>query len=73
MPWAPWWLVALGYGVGLWIFALFIMAHLIAGLPAFLGFIPLTWASLVGHLVVRARSSLAWVVALPREHRRRRA
>lgn len=50
-PWAPWWLVSLAYGVGLWIFALYIMAHLIAGLPAFLGFIPLTWASLVGHLL----------------------
>lgn len=49
-PWTPWWLVAFGYGVGLWIFALYIMAHLIAGHPAFLGFIPLTWASLVGHL-----------------------
>lgn len=62
-PFLPWWIVALGYGVGLWIFALYIMAHLIAGLPAFLGFIPLTWASLIGHLlfalaggaVVRAR------------------
>ena len=50
VPWMPWWLVAMGYGVGLWIFALYIMAHLIAGHPAFLGFIPLTWASLVGHL-----------------------
>jgi hypothetical protein len=63
VPWMPWWLVALGYGVGLWIFALYIMAHLIAGHPPFLGFIPLTWASLGGHLafalalgaVVRAR------------------
>ena len=50
-PWLPWWLVALGYGIGLWIFALYVMAHLIAGLPAFLGFIPLAWASLVGHLL----------------------
>jgi len=50
-PFLPWWIVALGYGVGLWIFALYIMAHLIAGLPAFLGFIPLTWASLIGHLL----------------------
>ncbi len=49
-PWMPWWIVALGYGVGLWIFALYIMAHLVAGHPPFLGFIPLTWASLVGHL-----------------------
>ena len=36
------------------------MAHLIAGLPAFLGFIPLTWASLVGHLLFAL--VLAWVV-----------
>jgi hypothetical protein len=49
-PFFPWWIVALGYGVGLWIFALYIMAHLFAGQPPFLGFIPLTWASLVGHL-----------------------
>jgi hypothetical protein len=27
------------------------MAHLIAGLPAFLGFIPLTWASFGGHVL----------------------
>jgi uncharacterized membrane protein AbrB (regulator of aidB expression) len=49
-PFFPWWVVALGYGVGLWIFALYIMAHLFAGHPPFLGFIPLTWASLIGHL-----------------------
>ena len=49
-PFFPWWVVALGYGVGLWIFALYIMAHLFAGQPPFLGFIPLTWASLAGHL-----------------------
>lgn len=50
-PFLPWWVVGLGFGAGLWVFALFVMAHLIAGLPAFLGFIPLTWASLVGHLI----------------------
>lgn len=60
VPWAPWWLVAIGYGIGLWIFALYVMAHLIAGLPAFLGFIPLTWASLGGHIVFAL--VLAWVV-----------
>ena len=43
--------MALGYGVGLWVFALYIMAHLFAGLPPFLDFITLTWASLVGHLL----------------------
>jgi hypothetical protein len=50
-PFLPWWVVGLGYGVGLWIFALYVMAHLFAGLPPFLGFIPLAWASLVGHLL----------------------
>jgi hypothetical protein len=51
LPALPWWLVGAGFGVGLWIFALYVMAHLIAGLPPFLGFITLTWASLVGHLI----------------------
>jgi hypothetical protein len=51
VPFLPWWIVALGFGAGLWVFALYIMAHLFAGLPPFLGFIPLTWASLVGHLL----------------------
>lgn len=50
-PFLPWWVVGLGFGAGLWVFALYVMAHLIAGLPAFLGFIPLTWASLGGHLL----------------------
>jgi hypothetical protein len=49
VPRLPLFLTGLGFGTGLWIFALYVMAHLIAGLPAFLGFIPLTWASLVGH------------------------
>lgn len=63
LPGLPWWVVSLLYGVVLWVFALYVMAHLAAGLPPFLGFIQLTWASLVGHLlfalalgaVVRAR------------------
>lgn len=60
IPALPWWLTALAYGVGLWIFALYIMAHLFAGQPPFLGFIPLTWASLVGHLLFAL--TLAFVV-----------
>ena len=63
VPGLPVLLTGVGFGIGLWVFALYVMAHLIAGLPAFLGFITLTWASLVGHvlfgvivaLVVRAR------------------
>ncbi|WP_321342635.1 hypothetical protein [Breoghania sp.] len=50
-PFLPWWIVGLGFGVGLWIFALYVMAHFFAGQPPFLGFIPLTWASLIGHLI----------------------
>lgn len=51
VPGLPWWIVAAGFGVGLWVFALYVMAHLIAGLPAFLAFIPLAWASLAGHVI----------------------
>ena len=51
LPSLPWTLTAAGFGVGLWIFALYVMAHLIAGLPAFLSFIPLAWASLAGHVI----------------------
>ena len=51
VPSLPWWIVAAAFGIGLWIFALYVMAHLIAGLPAFLGFIPLAWASLGGHVI----------------------
>jgi hypothetical protein len=50
-PNLPLLLIGIGFGVGLWVFALYVMAHLIAGLPAFLGFIPLTWASLAGHIL----------------------
>ena len=64
LPNLPLVLTGLGFGVGLWVFALYVMAHLFGGQPPFLGFIPLTWASLAGHLifgltvalVVRARN-----------------
>jgi len=52
LPGLPWWIVALGYGVALWVFALYVMAHLAAGFPPFLGFGDLTWASLIGHLLL---------------------
>jgi hypothetical protein len=50
-PGLPWWAAAALYGVGLWIFALFILAHLIAGMPTFLGFTGITWVALVGHVL----------------------
>ena len=66
LPGLPWWLTALGFGLGLYIFALYVMAHLIAGLPAFLGFIPLAWASLAGHLLFGLVTG--YVVKLREEH-----
>lgn len=50
-PTLPLLLTGIGFGVGLWVFALYVMAHLFGGQPAFLGFVPLTWASLVGHIL----------------------
>ncbi len=50
-PRLSWLAVAAVYGVGLWIFALFIMAHLIAGLPAFLNFTGIAWVALIGHVL----------------------
>lgn len=50
-PALPWWAVATAYGVGLWIFALYFLAHLVAGNPAFLGFTGITWVALVGHVL----------------------
>ncbi|SDY80477.1 hypothetical protein SAMN05444004_103183 [Jannaschia faecimaris] len=50
-PWLHWSLVAVAYGVGLWIFALYVMAHLVAGNPPFLGFTGITWVALWGHIL----------------------
>ena len=67
MPQLSWLLVAVIYGIGLWIFALFIMAHLIAGQPAFLGFTGITWIALVGHVLfaIVAAVVVRWRDALP--------
>lgn len=51
MPNLHWSLPAAVYGVALWIFALYIVAHLITGAPAFLGFSGITWVALVGHVI----------------------
>lgn len=50
-PSLAWWIVALAYGLALWVFALYFMAHLVAGNPAFLGFTGITWVALVGHVI----------------------
>ncbi|EJC63472.1 hypothetical protein Rleg5DRAFT_0154 [Rhizobium leguminosarum bv. viciae WSM1455] len=51
VPKLPLLLTGIGFGIGLWIFALYVMAHLFGGQPAFLGFVTLTWASLIGHIL----------------------
>lgn len=50
VPSIPWIVVAVAYGVVLWVFALYIMAHLVAGNPPFLGFTGITWVALIGHI-----------------------
>jgi hypothetical protein len=61
-PAVPWWLAAIAYGVVLWVFALYVMAHLIAGNPAFLSFTGITWVALVGHILfaVVAAAVVRW-------------
>ncbi|MEM6902979.1 MAG: hypothetical protein AAF556_07055 [Pseudomonadota bacterium] len=50
-PFVPWLLSAAVYGVFLWAFALYGMAHLVVGLKPFLGFTGITWVALVGHVL----------------------
>lgn len=50
-PGLTWWLAAALYGVVLWVFALYVMAHLVAGHPPFLAFTGITWVALVGHVI----------------------
>ena len=48
------------YGVALWIFALYIMAHLVAGNAPFLGWGSITWVALWGHILFAVVA--AWVI-----------
>ena len=59
----PVWLLGLGYGVALWVFAMVVVASLLAGMPPFLGFGAVAWASLIGHLL------LGLAIALTVEYR----
>ncbi|MEJ6399204.1 hypothetical protein [Yoonia sp. 208BN28-4] len=60
MPSLPWIATAVAYGVVLWVFALYVMAHLVAGNPPFLGFSGITWVALWGHIVFALVA--AWVM-----------
>jgi hypothetical protein len=48
-PVLPWWGVAGVFGLVLWVFAGYVVANLMGGMPAFFGFGAVAWASLVGH------------------------
>jgi len=49
-PGLPWIAVGVAYGVALWVFAMYGMASLLGGMPPFMGFEPIAWASLIGHV-----------------------
>lgn len=56
---------AVAYGIGLWVFALYVMAHLVAGNPAFLGFTGITWVALWGHILFALVAALVIEARLP--------
>jgi hypothetical protein len=51
MPRMPWAVTAVVYGVVLWVFALYVMAHLVVGNKPFLGWGGITNVALWGHVV----------------------
>ncbi|MEL6585801.1 MAG: hypothetical protein AAFY65_05330 [Pseudomonadota bacterium] len=65
-PWMHWSLVATAYGVGLWVFALYVMAHLVAGNAPFLGFSGITWVALWGHILFALVAAAVIETRLPR-------
>ena len=60
LPNLHWSGIAIGYGIGLWVFALYGMAHLVAGLKPFLVFTGITWVALWGHILFALVA--AWVL-----------
>jgi hypothetical protein len=59
-PGLGWLVPATAYGVVLWVFALYVMAHLVAGNPPFLAFTGITWVALAGHVLFALVA--AWIV-----------
>lgn len=51
MPRLHWSVTAIVYGVALWVFALYVMAHLVTGNKPFLGWSGITYVALWGHIV----------------------
>lgn len=59
-PRMHWIIPATVYGVVLWVFALYVMAHLVTGNKPFLGWTGLTWVALWGHIVYAVVA--AWIM-----------
>lgn len=51
LPNLHWSVTAVAYGTALWVFALYVMAHLVTGNKPFLGFTGITWVALWGHIL----------------------
>jgi hypothetical protein len=51
MPRLHWSVTAVVYGIALWVFALYVMAHLVTGNKPFLGWTGITYVALWGHIV----------------------
>ncbi|KIC47140.1 hypothetical protein RA28_05475 [Ruegeria sp. ANG-S4] len=60
VPKMPWIATALLYGVILWVFALYVMAHLVTGNAPFLGWTGITYVALYGHIVYAIVA--AWIM-----------
>lgn len=58
-PALPWWVAASLYGAALWVFALYVMAQLVAGNPPFLAFTGITWVALAGHVIYALAAAVA--------------
>lgn len=66
VPWMHWSAVAVAYGIGLWVFALYFVAHLITGNAPFLGFSGITWVALWGHILYGVVAAAVIETRLPR-------
>ena len=60
LPRLHWLITATVYGIGLWVFALYGVAHLIAGNKPFLGWAEITWVALWGHILYAV--VLVWAI-----------
>lgn len=60
MPRLHWSITAIVYGIVLWVFALYVMAHLVTGNKPFLGWSGITWVALWGHMLYAVIA--AWIM-----------